>query len=244
VLGAVFDLDGAEHLEVVAWFKSRAAGVPIVLLVTAPSVELILWALRVGARDVLTKPVSPEESSAVIDEFAKLALLRNDGSQRREAVSRRLDQSPAPGTLQGERCPASATLARRIRNYVVQHISEPMRTEDIAAACGCSSARCCRALKQRCGETIQSYVLLERIRHAAVLLRSSNLPIGEIAWRTGFRDTAYFSKTFRRLLGRTPREYRSDAGEVPVLKDPFDQRNGGAAHAATRGRAQELDRTG
>ena len=40
------------------------------------------------------------------------------------------------------------------------------------------------------------------------LLEKEKLGIREVASRTGFRDGAYFSSTFRRLTGQTPSEYQ------------------------------------
>lgn len=47
-----------------------------------------------------------------------------------------------------------------------------------------------------------------RLEHAAALLATSLLAIGEIAYRCGFESNSYFGKQFREAYGRTPRDYR------------------------------------
>ena len=43
---------------------------------------------------------------------------------------------------------------------------------------------------------------------AARMLLTSNREVAEIGYRVGFSDANYFSRTFRKFIGMTPREYR------------------------------------
>jgi AraC-like DNA-binding protein len=47
-----------------------------------------------------------------------------------------------------------------------------------------------------------------RIDRACQLLRSTDLPLLEVALDTGFSDQSYFTKVFRRYIGSTPGAYR------------------------------------
>ncbi|MBQ3700950.1 MAG: helix-turn-helix domain-containing protein [Prevotella sp.] len=46
-----------------------------------------------------------------------------------------------------------------------------------------------------------------RLSHATELLQTTNLSIAEIAFRSGFADSSYFGKCFRKRYGMSPREY-------------------------------------
>ena len=48
-----------------------------------------------------------------------------------------------------------------------------------------------------------------RIIRACEYLRSSNLSIGQVAERCGFTDQNYFAKVFKKILGKTPSQYRN-----------------------------------
>lgn len=54
------------------------------------------------------------------------------------------------------------------------------------------------------------------------MLLSGDLSIGEIGTALGFNDYFYFLKTFKRITGMTPKQYRQDQGIVP-LEDNFPQ---------------------
>lgn len=62
--------------------------------------------------------------------------------------------------------------------------------------------------KKSTGQSINSYVIQLRMTMAATLLRDTSLSISEICERTGFNDISYFSKSFKKILRRTPSEYR------------------------------------
>lgn len=60
------------------------------------------------------------------------------------------------------------------------------------------------------GETIMQYVNRRRIELATSLLRDTTIPISEVMERAGFSDYSYFSKTFRKQKGISPRNYRKE----------------------------------
>jgi two-component system, response regulator YesN len=53
------------------------------------------------------------------------------------------------------------------------------------------------------------YLAELRVRHACELLKNSNLPIQRVGERVGYHDAYYFSKIFKKMVGKTPREYRN-----------------------------------
>ncbi len=65
--------------------------------------------------------------------------------------------------------------------------------------------------KKETGVTLTEYVSKKRIDHAAFLLTSTNMQIQAIAQYCGIFDVNYFTKTFKKIIGKTPKEYREDA---------------------------------
>ena len=55
----------------------------------------------------------------------------------------------------------------------------------------------------------------KRIEHAVFLLNTSNLQIQMIAQYSGIADVNYFTKTFKKIIGITPKEYRDN------ISNPF-----------------------
>lgn len=62
--------------------------------------------------------------------------------------------------------------------------------------------------KAHTGMTFVEYLTTARMELAKMLLRTTSLRTYEIAERAGYTDAHYFSVTFKRYVGKTPRQYR------------------------------------
>ena len=65
--------------------------------------------------------------------------------------------------------------------------------------------------KKETGQTLTDYVSRKRMDHAIFLLNSTDMQVQTIAQYCGMPDVNYFTKTFKRLVGKTPKAYRMDA---------------------------------
>jgi AraC family transcriptional regulator len=78
----------------------------------------------------------------------------------------------------------------------------------IAKEVGMSYFHFSRAFKQSMGVTPTNYIAERRIERAKRLMQETDLPISEIALRSGFSSQSHFTTCFRRLAGVTPRSFR------------------------------------
>lgn len=66
-----------------------------------------------------------------------------------------------------------------------------------------------RAFKQAMGMTATNYIAERRIERAKKMLKETELPISEIALRSGFSSQSHFTTAFRRVAGATPKAFRT-----------------------------------
>lgn len=78
-----------------------------------------------------------------------------------------------------------------------------------------SSGYLSAAYKKAFGVTISKYIISLRMKHAAELLRSTQLPIADVAENCGFNNLSYFMRMFKKHYGRTPTEYRRNRAPAP-----------------------------
>lgn len=64
--------------------------------------------------------------------------------------------------------------------------------------------------KKETGMTLTDYVNRKRVEHAITLLNTTDLQIQTIAQHCGVPDVNYFTKTFKKYIHKTPKEYRED----------------------------------
>lgn len=60
------------------------------------------------------------------------------------------------------------------------------------------------------GVTVITYLIHMRVKLASYLLKNTELSIYEIGEQVGFTDSGYFTRTFKKLMGMTPKDYRED----------------------------------
>jgi len=100
-------------------------------------------------------------------------------------------------------------IVRRAKDYIADHKFEPIKLEQIARALNVSTFHFCRRFKLETGLTFVEYLSRVRIEQAKLLLHNTHLPISEIAYEIGFQSLTHFNRTFRKLVGTSPTEYRS-----------------------------------
>lgn len=66
--------------------------------------------------------------------------------------------------------------------------------------------------RQEVGMTITDYVTERRIQSAADLLLTTQYPIKTVAKQVGIMDVHYFSRLFKKKMGKPPSQYREDRG--------------------------------
>ncbi len=107
----------------------------------------------------------------------------------------------------------------RIKCYISEHLSEKLTLHDISAAVHLTPEYCCSVFKKHTGQTVFDYILTQRIDTAKRLITLGDMPLRAIAAEMGFADYNYFSRTFKRLTGLTPRAFKALSGssETPPL---------------------------
>ena len=97
----------------------------------------------------------------------------------------------------------------KAKHYLTDHLTQEIRTDDIAEAVGLSPYHLSRLFKTHTGLTLREYLTRERIEAAKQLLATSDRTIPQIASLLRFCDQSYFTMVFRRQTGQTPGEYRN-----------------------------------
>jgi signal transduction histidine kinase/AraC-like DNA-binding protein len=103
---------------------------------------------------------------------------------------------------------SSEQLVKKTQDYIANHFAREITREDIADTLGVSPAYVSRVFRRHTGMALWDYVTSFRIARARELLQHSDMTITEIAFATGFNEPAYFSRMFRKVTGKPPKEFR------------------------------------
>ena len=95
-----------------------------------------------------------------------------------------------------------------VMNYLDNNFQKVIKVEELAKIAKMSIRNFQRSFKKANGISAQKYLLNIRLENAARLLKTSNMQISEISYKSGFSDSNYFSKQFRRKYQITPKKFQ------------------------------------
>lgn len=99
-------------------------------------------------------------------------------------------------------------------DYINLHLGEEIDLKSLARISNFSPFYFHRIMKAFLGEPIGTFIVRTRTEAAARLLRYSDIPITDIAYRIGYSSPSSLSKVFRQLYGISPKEYRNNQNFV------------------------------
>ena len=141
-------------------------------------------------------------ANAYREHFLGAALFVNDPRSRYVCPAR---QSIMSSDVRPPHCPAWLIEARQLLD---RDFRERLTTTHIARVVGVHPVYLAQMFQKHFHCGVIEYLLRRRIAFACRELRTSGVPIAEIAIAAGFYDQGHFSRTFKRLVGITPSSYR------------------------------------
>ena len=89
------------------------------------------------------------------------------------------------------------------------HYTSPITVEEIAASVNLSPSYFTKLFKEATSFSPYDYLLHVRLEKAKELLEDMTVNIKDVGSSVGYRDSNYFTKVFKRIVGVTPTEYRT-----------------------------------
>lgn len=102
----------------------------------------------------------------------------------------------------------SSKLVHEIVNYLKEHYAERVENETLAEHFHFTSAYINRIFKREQGVSVHQYLISLRLGIARELLDTGEYSPSEVSALVGFEDYPHFSKTFKRMMGKSPAQYR------------------------------------
>jgi len=107
---------------------------------------------------------------------------------------------------------------RSCLNYIDFHYMEPLNLEGLAVRFSINKNYLSSRFHKEVGITVTDYINNTRIRRAEELLGKTAVGMQEVAEQCGFADANYFARIFRKIIGKTPNEYRKSLQNRPASR--------------------------
>ena len=108
--------------------------------------------------------------------------------------------------------PLTAVDTRRIleaRKMIDERWNERLTLAAIARACGLNRAKLTRGFRALYSTSVAEALLERRLGEARRALLTTDLPVGQVAYRNGYLNNASFARAFGRRYGQSPSDCRA-----------------------------------
>ncbi|MBP7478721.1 MAG: response regulator, partial [Chitinophagales bacterium] len=174
--------------------------IPIVMLTAKVGIQNRVKGMNMGADAYLAKPFSVAELKSMVENIqTQRAKLRNHYAH-----------NPL-FTGSEEMVSADVVFVKSATNEVMKNIeNEKYGVEDLASSFNMSRYTLIRKFKSVLNNTPNDFIQKIRLEMAKTMLEKKVASISEIAYKVGFASVTYFSSSFKKEFGMSPRDFMQD----------------------------------
>lgn len=99
-------------------------------------------------------------------------------------------------------------MVSRAKSFIREHQAESLSLDQMAKSLNVSTFYFCKLFKKATGLTFTDYLARTRVERAKNLLLNPNVRVSEVAYDCGFISLTHFNRIFKRVVGKSPTEYR------------------------------------
>ncbi len=189
-----------DGIELAGKLLEKYPSMKVIFLTAYNEFEYARKAVRIGVSDYILKPFQDGELEASVQRLLHL-------HPNTPASVKELEETLVP-LIQKDT--VSNRYVQTALAYIEEHFSDPdFSIGKLADSMGVSNGHISRLFKSELDLGINNYLTRYRIRKAMDYLKDVQMKVYEVAELTGYQDIAYFSNTFKKLVGRSPSDYQT-----------------------------------
>lgn len=189
-------------LDLYEWVKIYYPEVECIYVSCHPEFEYIRRALQLGSADYILKPIDYSELDTVLLQLVERLQKEPELEQIPEQIIRKLASQEAQEKQDD--------VIHKAKRYILEHIQENIYVEEIAEEVHLNAQYLMRLFRKKTELSILEYITDERIKLAKEFLIQTGYPINRVADNVGYGNYSYFTKIFKKNVGKTPAEFRSE----------------------------------
>jgi AraC-like DNA-binding protein/ligand-binding sensor protein len=110
--------------------------------------------------------------------------------------------------FENEEAAPEPKLVTQAKQYIKGHYRGHISLDDAARAVNASPRHFCKVFKEHTGITFTDYLARVRVENTKRLLQNPHLRVSEIAFEAGFDSISQFNRSFKRITGQSPTQFR------------------------------------
>jgi DNA-binding response OmpR family regulator len=192
------EMDGIALCKTIKTDK-RTSHIPVILLTAKSDVEDKIEGLETGADDYITKPFDLSLLKIRIDNILNNRMI----VKNKMIQDLYVDPNQLPYAVEDKK------FIEKAFEIVDKNMDNPdFSVADLAKDSGVSSSQLNRKIDSLFGQSPSEFIRAIRLKKAARLMIEKQMNVNEVVYEVGFNERTYFAKSFSKLFGMSPSEYR------------------------------------
>ena len=188
-------------IELARKVHERFPNTKIIFLTAYDEFEYARAAIKLGVSDYLLKPFKDGELEGSVQKLLHIHPMTMGSSDAQ--IEDELIQLKKKDEVENR-------YVQTAIDYIENHFSDAdFSIGKLAESMGVSEGHISRLFKAQTDISIGNYLTRYRIKKAMNHLKDVQVKVYEVAEKVGYQDIAYFSNTFKKLVGRSPSDYQS-----------------------------------
>jgi two-component system response regulator YesN len=181
-------------LHLLEWIQKNGYDITTLILTGHQRFDYALKAINMHCFSYILKPVDKQVLNAELQKAIK----------KRNATLPEQTNKITLNTQEDE------NFTSMVRKYIYDHLDSPeLNRLEIAEAMHMNPDYLSCLFHKKYGQTLNTYITEKRIDAAKELLMNTTLYLQTISEKTGFSNSSYFHKQFKKVTGLTPQQYRN-----------------------------------
>lgn len=210
-------MPGLTGLELIQQLKNEMPELKIVIISGYSDFEYAKTAIRFGVVDYILKPVDEKEIFQVLMNIKDSILNRKkeiEAKSRIEAQYHKamevIHESLLNRHKQSNQSSIQESAIEKAKRFILENYHNDLGIEQVARFVHMNTTYFSELFKKQVGMSFIDFKIFLRLESAKKLLVSTDMNIDEISSKVGYNDPRYFCKLFKRVTGKTAKQYRKE----------------------------------
>jgi YesN/AraC family two-component response regulator len=201
------EMPGENGISMLRWIRENKKDIECIFLTCHASFEYAKEAIQLGCQDYLLIPAKYEEIGEAVLKVVNRMKAQREAARYQEygkqAVNEKIEQVTE---IYGQKKPED--IINDTVGYIIKNLgSETLSVNEIADKLFIHPVYLNRIFKKEKGISIGQYIIGERMKMAADLLKTRHLSANAVAELVGYKSYSNFNLMFKKYYGHSPSQY-------------------------------------
>ena len=195
-------------LQFMEWLRrEKGLQIPCAFLTCHASFDYAKQAIRLNVSDYLLKPADRTEIDSLISKMVESQLENNEREEYEKYGRQWLMEKEQKGHQYEKPSSSTEEIVSELVDYIRMNISSDLNLVKLAKMVSLNLNYLNKVFKKQTGDTINKFIINERMQLAARLLKEGNLKSYAVAEMVGYNNYPNFVNMFKKTFGVSPGAY-------------------------------------